>query len=226
MTAKNFERSNEMHELRFVAKWTLQQIADKYNISRERVRQVLGNTGSGFVTEKRKDIAKDNIQLTNSKLSKLLGISKNAIHSYRNGERHEIEGGFLKIGTEMEDFVSSKLSSLKIQHKLMSHFHSFDILLSNGLRVDVKTAMPLKSITRDTPTYSFNLHQETRGRYTDFFICVLYDTKDMFVIPAEETRITNTPVRFSFPEPNHGKKSKWHKYHDRFDLLKEQALAA
>jgi DNA-binding transcriptional regulator LsrR (DeoR family) len=43
---KALERINEMKRLRFVEEWTLQQIADKYGISRERVRQLIGNSGS------------------------------------------------------------------------------------------------------------------------------------------------------------------------------------
>jgi DNA-directed RNA polymerase sigma subunit (sigma70/sigma32) len=39
------ERIEEMKRLRFEEKWTLQQIADKYGICRERVRQLIGNTG-------------------------------------------------------------------------------------------------------------------------------------------------------------------------------------
>lgn len=35
----------EMKRLRFEEHWSLQRIATKYGISRERVRQILGNTG-------------------------------------------------------------------------------------------------------------------------------------------------------------------------------------
>lgn len=46
------QRFKEMLHLRFVERWTLQQIADKYNMTRERVRQIIGNTG--WVNKKEK----------------------------------------------------------------------------------------------------------------------------------------------------------------------------
>jgi len=39
------DRINEMKRLRFEEKYTLQQIANLYDLSRERVRQLIGNTG-------------------------------------------------------------------------------------------------------------------------------------------------------------------------------------
>jgi DNA-directed RNA polymerase sigma subunit (sigma70/sigma32) len=39
------DRINEMKRLRFEEKWTLKQIGMKFNLTRERVRQLIGNTG-------------------------------------------------------------------------------------------------------------------------------------------------------------------------------------
>lgn len=39
------ERLKEMKRLRFEERWTLQQIGIKFGITRERVRQLIGNTG-------------------------------------------------------------------------------------------------------------------------------------------------------------------------------------
>ena len=212
-------RVNEMLTLRFTERWTLQNIAEKFGISRERVRQIIGNTGAGFVTQKRKEIFESNKKLSNLKLSKLMGISPSAVTGgYRDGERHEIEGGALQIGTEMEEYVSRLLTQKGIAHKLMPHHHTFDILIGKNIRVDVKSARPLSRA--QAPTYSFNTSQDQRGKYADFFICITSDTKEVFVIPANETRGNATPIRFAFPEADYGRKSKWLKYHNRFDLLK------
>lgn len=45
-TPEEIERVKEMKRLRFELKWTLQKIASQYGISRERVRQLIGNTGT------------------------------------------------------------------------------------------------------------------------------------------------------------------------------------
>lgn len=42
---KKQKRIIEMEQLREVERWTLQEIGEKYGISRERVRQLIGNTG-------------------------------------------------------------------------------------------------------------------------------------------------------------------------------------
>jgi len=38
-------RKEEMLKLRFECRWPLWKIAEQYGISRERVRQIIGNTG-------------------------------------------------------------------------------------------------------------------------------------------------------------------------------------
>ena len=47
------QRTKEMKRLRHVLKWSLQKIADLYGISRERVRQLIGNTG--YINKKKSD---------------------------------------------------------------------------------------------------------------------------------------------------------------------------
>lgn len=42
---EKLERMREMYRLRYLEHWSLQMIADKYDLTRERVRQILGNTG-------------------------------------------------------------------------------------------------------------------------------------------------------------------------------------
>lgn len=218
------QRVPEMEHLRFNLGWTLQAIADKFGISRERVRQKLGNTGQvhhKVTFEKRTEIAKKNQKLSSQKLAKLLGIQPGNLSQFRDTSvRHEIEGGWAAIGTEMENYASRVLNHHGIKHQLMGHHHVFDILLDNGLRIDVKSSDPIKGITKIASTYSFRTSQETRGNYADFFLCITRDTKEIFIIPASETRGNSTPIRFSWPNPRSGIKSKFHQYHNRFDLLK------
>lgn len=55
---KNETRAAEMKRLRYKEFWTLQMIADRYGISRERVRQIIGNTGYGYTARLRVRLTK------------------------------------------------------------------------------------------------------------------------------------------------------------------------
>jgi hypothetical protein len=209
------DRVQEMRRMRFEESKTLQEIADRYGISRERVRQILGNSGQVALGKKRRTY-NENKHLSNSILSGLLGIVKRSIYNYRNGERHEIDGGYAKIGADTEVVVSKKLFSLGIGNKLMPHMHTFDILLDNGIKIDVKSSNPMP-MSRLSPMYNFATGVYRKGHYCDFLILFLQDAKEFFVVPDRE--ITGI-IRFCWPESDYGKKSKWLDYHNRFDLLK------
>jgi hypothetical protein len=208
-------RTKQMRSMRFDQHLTLQEIADHFGgLSRERVRQILGNTGKIGKSAKRR-IYERNRHLSNKELAELMHIKPVSVSGYRSGERHEMSGGYVKIGTDVENAVSKKLASLGIGHKLMGHHHPFDILLNNGVRVDVKSSS-LKTYPRwPTPVYNFVPKSKRRGRYCDFFILVCQDTNDMFVVPYEDAKET---IRFAWPK--YYRASHWHKYHNRFDLLR------
>lgn len=207
-------RKEEIQHLRFEEKRTLQYIADKYNISRERVRQILGNSGRTFVTDRRKQIHNLHQQATNDDLAELMGVSTPAIFRYRNGERHGIKGGSLNIGTAGEIIVAEKLTSLCIANSLMPHHHPFDILLESGLRIDVKSSNPSSTSKTIKPLYNFHAHKTQKGPYCDFLILFLLDATEYFVVPLDNAEDT---IRFCWPP---GKKvSKFQKFYNRFDLL-------
>lgn len=75
------QRKEEILRLRFDDCLTLQEIGDRFNITRERVRQIIGNTGEVAIDRRRKDRAKIVLQqwLSGSpttEIMKELGISK------------------------------------------------------------------------------------------------------------------------------------------------------
>lgn len=204
------DRVQEMRRMRFEDNSTLQEIADKYGISRERVRQLIGNSGR-VAWDKMHRVHAENKHLGNSVLAKLMGLATRSVYHYRNGERHDIEGGMFQIGSENEILVSNKLSSLGIGNKLMPHHHPFDILLNNGIRVDVKSSSKTLS-----GLYKFQIKKVTRGEYADFFILVPTNTKDMFVVPGNKA--PDYGIFISWPPKN--SRSKYAQYLNRFDLLK------
>lgn len=209
-------RVEEMNRLRFVEKMTLQEIADKYQLSRERVRQIIGNTGAGYKFRRRIKIALNHPELTNSQISEQLGVNYKTVSTYRSRQRHAIEDGFVKKGVDSEERVSEKLNNLGIEHKLMPLQHPFDIQLANGKRIDVKSAykkMHPKSQRYDY--YSFGIEKTRRGNYADFFILYIVPEDLCLVVPFEyapkEMIHINTPIY---------SKGKFARFINNFDLLR------
>lgn len=216
---KGDERVKEMKRLRHIHNFTNTEIGRLFNnLSRERVRQLIGNTGRGFVTRRRKKIWEENKHKTNAELKDALGLSSAAAAcGYREGERHEVKGGGWKVNYDHVNYVSNLLKSKGIEHQLTKAMSPYDIHLENGNRLCVLSASQLFLPNIYSPLYSFNTRQDVKGRFCDFFICVTSDTLNVFIIPAMKTRM-NSPIRFCYPK-DHGKISKWVQYHGRFDLL-------
>ncbi len=217
---KGAERVEAMKYFRHIKNYTNTAIAELFGeISRERVRQLIGNTGTGFVTRRKKAIWEQNKHLTNAELAEALELAqhKSASARYREGERHAIQGeSGLSINHDHVMYVSKLLNSKGIEHEPTPLRHPYDLRLANGLRVEVLSASPMHPFP-NLSMYSFNTRQDVKGRFCDFFACVMSDTLNVFVIPAHLTRV-NSPIRFCFPK-DYGKISKWVQYHNRFDLL-------
>lgn len=217
------EEIAEMRRLRFQEELTTTEIGLRQNppISRERVRQLIGNTGRGFVTRRKKKLWRLNKGKTNAEIRELLDLGNNSsLAIYREGERHEVEGGNAKIGYDHQVYVSNVLKAKGIENELGKSRGQCSIILKNLKRVQVLSARPLKYPGVYSPMYSFNTRQDKRGRYCDFFICVCSDTLNIFVIPARLTRV-NSPIRFCYPN-EHWRKSKWMQYYGRYDLLEAE----
>lgn len=220
MAKKLTERNKEMMRLRLEKGKSLQEIADIYGITRERVRQIVPDTGKNFIT-KWTEHKIDEYDLSACKdINELPG----AITVWRKlwgKHRHAAKSGSVKIGQEYEQKASDILSSMGLSNKLMPNRHPFDILLDNGLRVDVKHSdcdvsdFPTQNCA--SPTYS--IANMKYGEDCDFFIVFVSDA--VFVIPASEVKVD----RIRIPYPQTGRKpSKWTQYKDRYDLLSNHSL--
>lgn len=223
MALRNLSRKDEMIEMRKTM--TLQEIADKFSVSRERVRQIIGNTGRNDKTDEKILYVRANPQKTNSEIQKDLakiygkGLGSK-ISAAWGGMRHSLGGGWAKPGSEIENLVSKKLTSLGIENKQMPHLHPFDIMLDNGLKVDVKASFieQKTSKTQRHTMYGFSVQKNKRGDYCDFFICYIAKTGDYFIIPNNEVN-TVSRIYIAWPTPERSW-SKWASFHNRFDLLK------
>lgn len=215
------ERVEEMKRLRHIENWTLDAIGREFgNITRERVRQLIGNTGRGFQTRRRKMIWQENKHKTNEELGEAMGISsQTSIFKYRQGERHDAkDGSNHKVNYDHVKFFSDVLTQKGISHEIMKARHPFDILLSDGTRIEVLSNRGFQLPGGYATCRSFNTRQDVKGRHCDYFACIISDTLEIFIIPAHLTRI-NSPIRFCHPTTHH-RKSKWLQYQDRFDLLR------
>jgi Sigma-70, region 4 len=210
-------RLAEMERLRFVENWSNTEIGKKFGISRERVRQLIGNTGYGYIPRKQAKLILSRPDLTNTQLAEELSVSVGTIIKYRGHQRHAIEKGKLEIGIRYEIIVSDRLKQEGIDHKLMPHHHPFDILLGNGKRIDVKSAT--HKVSPKSQNYSFytiRINKKERGHYADFFIIYIVPENMFLVIPFDDT--PEDYLRFFYPKKR--RKSKFLVFKDRFDLLK------
>lgn len=226
---QRISRVEEMRRLRVVEGWTLKKIGQEFGgISRERVRQLIGNTGKYFRREWTERYIDDGRPQPKhySEMDNAPGLKK--VWQERWSEfRHEAKSGAVLIGQEFEEWISMLLDEHGIKNKLMPNHHPFNILTESGIRIDVKSsnldARDLPSQHCVSPTWCFAHFK--RGRDCDFFVACCPDQEELdgytyFVIPAHEFNHTREDYVMRIPWPIMGQKdSKWTKYHQRIDLL-------
>jgi DNA-binding CsgD family transcriptional regulator len=224
------QRAQEMRQLRKDGA-TLQQISDIYGVSRERVRQVIGNTKDFHYVKKAREqsiLNPTHLHKTDQELADELGVSVYLIQRYRSGIRRKVsDHSHLGKGVQIEEEVSGILRINRINHTLMPPSHPFDILLENGKRVDVKSAhKALQPPSQRYPFYWFSLKKDIRGEYADFFILAVVASgyiDELYVVPNSAILRGSHGIRIGAlpPEQRKSKKgSKYSKYLNRFDLLK------
>lgn len=213
LTARQ-ERLAKMISMRDEGK-TLEEIGIAFGgISRERVRQLIGNTGKDYrrnlLIEKIKSSSADEID----KAIYALGYSRRIKKAIGfDNPRERINGGSREAGQHIENVVSEKLKSIGIDNMLMSNNHPFDMLIGNK-RVDIKSSW---GHTRENNKdgWKFMTNKRKKGDYTDFFICVIVPLDEYYIIPnsmaPKDVILIVSPAK---------KKSIWDSCKDNFDLLR------
>lgn len=217
-------RTAEMLSMRHDKKMSLQSIANFYGISRERVRQIIGNSGNVYLDDARRKISElDMAQLTTSELAEKLGVGfvrASKIIS-ANCPRHAVvEGCNISVGMKAEEIVSEILRNEGFDCALMPIHHPFDILVNGSIKIDVKSAArPSKSpsIRTINPLYRFGVKN---GKAADFYIFFMHETNDMFIVPQHVVGKFSDNISFVWPS-NRPEIGKYQRYHNRFDLLRE-----
>lgn len=213
-------RNEDMKKLRLEQGMSNTDIADMYGISRERVRQIVGNTGRMFRNEWTEKLAVG-YDLESVEDIKTLPGTQRVWKSLWGKFRHKAKGGHIEIGQAYEEKASKILRSMGIPNKLMPTHHPFDILLDNGIRIDVKksefdmSSLPTQKCA--SPTYPIS--NMKYGEDCDFFFVFVPDA--VFIIPSSEIQVDR--IRICYPQMGR-KPSKWTQYKDRFDLLSNHSL--
>lgn len=214
------ERRREIHRLRFEERWTLREIGERFGISREMVRKIVGNTG--YVTRDRlKAKIKNLAGLTDDEIAERVGISKNYASILRCElgirKRGTSKGTSLGTSSQVLEECAGFLKSLGFHCQLQKHGSPFNILVDGCARVLVKACMSPSVKRTKNPQWSFNLSAKYAA--CDFYI-LMTGNRDYFVIPSEDIPDGMGHVRFVFPTSKRGS-AKWQGYHNRFDLLRE-----
>lgn len=213
------QRNEEMKKLRAQGK-TLIQIAKKFSVSRERVRQVVGSSGKSFIRTYITNNINVDESMTVQDVDKLFeGWGKGILIEKIRKIHHKAVSGNAAKGEESEARVSQKLAEHGIKNRLMPLGHSYDIELENGKRIDVKSAH-IKNVTSKAQKhemYRFRTRTDEKND-CDFFICHIVPHDAFFVIPKHEVSGSGF-LYIAYPESGRSW-SKWLDYKDRFDLLR------
>jgi hypothetical protein len=129
---------------------------------------------------------------------------------YKLQRQIEIHNSSFGIGDKAEHITSRKLWELGIPNTEMLSNDPFDILVQGEIKIDVKSRMH-RELDR---SWSFGTGKKRKGDYADFFILYIWETSDYFVIPSE---VAINTITFTWAPIK--RESRWHQYHNRFDLL-------
>ena len=228
---KYFEdRKLEMLSLRHDDNWTYDKIAIKYGISRERVRQIIGNTGRvgarGPAPRKARSVVTNALvadaysDLTNDQVLEM-GYTANDMQ-FRAKTRHASRNKSSTMGARIEEWVSAELTKRGVNNSL-TNSRPFDIILENGKTVEVKSrhkTNPECSDGRFDDFYFFVLDRykySTQSPRADYYIAVVVreGKKYPFVFPKEIVPPSGV-IGFRWDS----RKSKWFDFENRFDLVR------
>lgn len=192
--SKLTERNQEMMRLRYQEHWTLQDIGDKYGVSKERVRQLTGTNDGHWNRsqkllewdKKKAEYIRQHPELTTEQLVNELHMSDGSIRKIR--PNYKLLHGEYSIakGNRAEVRISEYLRRAGLENELMPNHAAYDIQLQNGLRMDVKVAY--KSMcppSQYAPFYNFHIDLARRGPYADVFALYIPATGDIYFIPLE-----------------------------------------
>lgn len=227
-TGPNAERDEEMRRLRTEDGWSLQRIANKFGVSRQRVAQIIGNTGHLAKEKLEKRILEMPLTMKNSEVARKLGIGYRTVQRIRSGLAVRPEGSWSANGKYNAKLViQQQLEEMGFEYEMFGSRADCDFII-NGYRVRVNSRRTPKKISPSikertdspSPRYTFTVGktENSLSRDIDFQILLIVDKGDVFVVPYDEIPEGQAQIIFCWPtqRPELGK---YQKYHERWDLL-------
>lgn len=223
------DRKQEMTVLHFEQGWTMQQIADIFGISRERVRQIIGNSNDARRKLTEKILLQDMENKTTSEIKDSVFdkirrpivkvLDEKIALQHHLPDRTGRSTGLIN-GINAENNVANILQVNGFNVELMPFGHPFDLLV-NGKKVDVKYSSSLSMPPRGkTPFYRFAIRKNIKPNSCDFFIFSVFDSNKLWIIP--NSKLPNVNMVYITKNLSHHswKQSKrWDEYINRFELL-------
>lgn len=223
MEPENEQRRKEMIELRFEKMLSLQEIGNLYGLTRERVRQIIGNTGYGFGEGHRnKQFILSYPERTNRELASVLGLSIEKVCRVRKNTVYQIdERSSVGRGQAATRMAQSLLETEGFKTELQPKGTPYNLLVDGRCRIRVCSANhpvdpPSRKATKRSPLYQFNT---TRVTGADFCLFIITSTQDVFIVPT--ARVSGASSVIFAWKPIHWHKRGYQQYHNRYDLIRE-----
>jgi len=195
--------------LRFEKYQTLDEIGRKVGVSRERIRQIIGNSGY-IIPEWKHGVIKKNPDRTNEELAEMLGYEPGSIASVRGNTFHKDKQGRYDWIIHVGEFLESLGHSVEYKPYRVP----YDILLNGKTKIKIALARRWNHSERYglvSDAYRFHLRSGS-----DFTIGVALEYGDIFVFPKVEF---GRVIRFVWPSNPHKSVSKWAQYHNRWEMI-------
>lgn len=216
---------DEILHLRFIENWKLAEIAKKFGVSRQRIHQIIGNTG--HTNNIIREIARSRPDLTNGELAQYLHRSAITISNYRGDLHHILEANSpAGKGQTWEMWTADRLEEMGHKTELQKVHEEFDILVDDSIRVDVKSTESRLASPSDkcaSPHWRFGVRKNRRDK-TDFYVCVIGETKEAFIIPSSDIPASRAAITLCWPTKR-PTMSKWQKYYERWDLITPEQVS-
>ena len=167
--------------------------------------------------------------MTNAEMAKLTGLSYGSISRYRSKMWHQHSGAGLRISSngvefvkrilELRGYCNIEMMATRDLRDLVIHREHKDVTLD--VKVTTKNMQPPSRHDSGSYMWHWQLrrHKQKIG-IVDFYVLVIWKTKDCFVIPVKDVPEHKADLIFVFPN-NYGRRESWQKYHERWDLIEE-----
>lgn len=198
------KRKEDIRNLR-AQYYTVAEIGKMYDITRQRVAQILGRTGS-VVAKKRQLQFLDNTK-TDVELAEEFGVAPTTVAHYRQNVIRPMRGC---IGKHVVAMLTAQdaLAHIGIRTEVIKKGGNtyLETAAKQKIYVSYTKARCLPKTHRGRPYYSLKVNKKG-----DYLAGVLVSTNDMFLIPTKKLPKTDR-IRIVWPKPV-SQASKWTEYY-------------